>query len=742
MFFGGDYNPEQWPEEVWDSDVALMREAGVTAVTVGVFAWSHLEPAEGEFDFGWLDDVLDRLHDGGIRTVLATPTASPPPWFTIAHPTALPVNQDGVRLTHGSRDTYCVSAPAYRAAARRIARELGARYAQHPGVAMWHVHNEYGTDCRCDLTADAFRVWLERRHGSLDALNEAWTTAFWSQRYSDWRQITPPRATQYLPNPAQVLDFRRFLSDEMLGAYLEQRDLLRGFNPTIPITTNFVQGGWVSVDHARWAAEVDIVAVDHYPDSSDMSAEDETAFAGDLARGWGAGRWLLMETAPNLIYTRDRMHAKEPGRLTRHSLGYVARGSAGAMYFQWRQPRGGAELFHSALVPHAGPDSPVFREAVTLGQTLKKLTPKQMSAFDQPIADVAITWDAPSWWALQGAGLPSAEIDYLAAVRQAHRALFRAGVQTDFVFPGSHDAGRAMDLTRYRMIVVPHLYLISEAAAAAFRDFVASGGHLVVGPLSGIAEPSTRVILGGYPGALRDLLGVRVTEWHPLPPDAQVALADAEPPLSVADVDSPRPIVDAAPAVPHPIVDAAPDMPPPIVDAAPAVPHPIVDAAPDMPPPIVDATPDMPPPIVDATPVLARPIVAGAPVLGWAERVESIGATVLASYAGGVLDGEPAITRNGTAWYVSAGLGDDTWERLLREVAAEARVEPVLAGTPSGVEAVRRGPLLYLLNHTSTPATVTLPAPVSDALTGTDLGADLTIPPGEVTIVRTPTPAC
>jgi beta-galactosidase len=519
LFFGGDYNPEQWPEEVWEEDVALMRQAGVNIATVGVFSWSNLEPEQGRYEFGWLDRVLDLLHDGGIKVALATPTASPPPWFSLAHPEALPVNADGVRLTHGSRDTYCVSSPAYRAAAREIAGRLAERYAHHPALAMWHVHNEYGTDCRCDSTAAAFRVWLQKKHGGLDALNESWTTAFWSQRYSSWEQITPPRATQYLPNPAHALDFRRFLSDELLGGYIEQRDLLRAANPDVPVTTNFVQGGWVSVDHARWAEEVDIVAVDHYPDDAGPGAEEETAFAADLARGWGGGTWLLMETGPNLIYTRGRMHAKEPGRLTAHSLSYVARGSRGAMYFQWRQPRGGAELFHSALVPHAGPDTPVFREAVALGRTLRNLS--EVAETGPPAARVAVTWDAPSWWALQAPALPSADIDYLGAVRQAHRALFRAKLPADFVFPGV-----STGLGDYAMIVVPHLYLVSDEAAAAFRDYVASGGHLVVTYLSGIAEPDTRIRLGGYPGAFREILGVRVVEWHPQSPGTPIALDD------------------------------------------------------------------------------------------------------------------------------------------------------------------------------------------------------------------------
>ncbi|MFC6578613.1 beta-galactosidase [Planomonospora parontospora] len=265
LCYGGDYNPEQWPEKVWEEDVALMRQAGVNLVSVGVFSWSRLEPAEGAYDFGWLDRVLDLLHEGGIRVNLATPTASPPPWFSLAHPDALAVTADGVRLTHGSRDTYCVAAPAYREASVRIARALAGRYAGHPALAMWHVHNEYGTGCHCDHAAAAFRAWLRARHGSLEALNDAWTTSFWSQHYSAWEQVMPPRATQYLPNPAQVLDFRRFLSDEMLTHFREQKAVLRELTPDVPVTTNFVFGDWVPVNQWDWAKEVDLVAIDHYP---------------------------------------------------------------------------------------------------------------------------------------------------------------------------------------------------------------------------------------------------------------------------------------------------------------------------------------------------------------------------------------------------------------------------------------------------------------------------------------------
>ncbi len=518
LCYGGDYSPEQWPEPVWREDVALMREAGVNLVSLGVFAWSRLEPAEGDYRFEWLDRVLDLLHDNDIHVALATPTASPPPWFSLAHPEALPVTRDGVRLSHGSRDTYCPSAPAYRQAARRLADEMGRRYGRHPALAMWHVHNEYGTDCYCDLAAASFRRFLQDRHGTLDRLNEAWTTAFWSQEYGDWAQVLPPRATRYLPNPAQVLDFRRFLSGELLSCFREQRDVLRGHAPGVPVTTNMVFGAWVPVDPWAWAKEVDLVAIDCYPSASGVDGHRQTAFAADLARSWaGGGRWLLMEQAANLVLAGDRLLSKSPEELTRLTLSHVARGSRGAMFFQWRASKGGAEMFHSSMLPHAGPDSRVFRGVTALGGLLSRL-----SEVDGRVDEaVAVLWDPQSWWALQGRGLPSADLDYDELVREVHAALLDLGVPCDFAHPEA-------DLSGYRLVLVPALFLVTAAARAAIGGYVSGGGTLVVWFASGILDADHQVWPGGYPGAFRDVLGVRVEEFQPLPPGEAVRLSTGD----------------------------------------------------------------------------------------------------------------------------------------------------------------------------------------------------------------------
>jgi beta-galactosidase len=513
--YGGDYNPEQWPEPVWEHDVELMRLAGVTLVTVGVFAWSSLEPAPGRYTFEWLDRALDLLHAGGIRVALATPTASPPPWFSLAHPQALPVTAEGVRLWHGSRDTYCVHAPAYRRAGTALVTELARRYAGHPALALWHVHNEYGTDCHCELADAAFRAWLLRRYGDLAALNEAWTTSFWSQGYSDWAQVTTPRATRYLPNPTQALDFRRFLSGALREHYVEQRDILQAADPAIPVTTNFAFGGWVPVDVWDWAGDLDLVAVDCYPAGTGLAGAEEVAFAADLARGiaTAAGRrpWLLMEQAADLVYTGERMRARPAGELARHSLSHVARGATGVLHFQWRGAPGGAELWHAAMLPHAGPDTAVHREVRELGATLAGLA--DLDPVDP--AQVALVWDPQCWWALQSAGLPARDLDYLAEVRALHSALTRLGVRVDLVPPGA-------DLGSYRLVAIAGLYAVSDADAANLAGFPAS---LLVGAFSGVVDERLRVRTGGYPGAFRDRLGVLVERFDPLPERERLVLS-------------------------------------------------------------------------------------------------------------------------------------------------------------------------------------------------------------------------
>ncbi len=525
LVYGGDYNPEQWPETVWHEDVRLMLQAHVNRVTIGVFSWSSIEPREGVYEFGWLDRIMDLMADNGIGVVLATPTASPPPWFSLAHPEALPVTADGVRLIHGSRDTYNPAAPAYRAAAKRVTTALAERYSSHPALAMWHLHNEYGTVSYGPETDAVFREWLRGKYETLQNLNATWNTAFWSQGYGAWEEVFAPQATQYLPNPSQLLDFKRFSADLLRDCLREQVEIVRGVRADVPVTTNFMLPSWNHYDQWDLAAEIDDVSVDHYPDTPGVEGDIQVAFGSDLARSFNGGRpWVLMEQATTMVYdyAQGRILARDPGSLQFNTLQYLARGSTGSLFFQWRSPRAGAEFFHSPMVPHVGEDSRTFREIVELGETLTGLRElAQPPAAGRRVNRnrVAIVWDSDAWWSVETRALPSNDVAFLPAVKSVHRALWWLGINTDFV-------RLDQDLSGYDLILVPSKLAASDAEADALKRFVADGGHAAVWYFSGSADEFLNVRLGGFTGAFADLLGIRVEEHYPQPSSVTLKLSD------------------------------------------------------------------------------------------------------------------------------------------------------------------------------------------------------------------------
>ena len=522
IVYGGDYYPDQWPEQVWDEDVRLMQEAGVNMATLAVFAWSRIEPYEGRYVFDWLDRVMDLLHAGGIAVDLATATASPPPWLSRQHPEMLPVTVDGVRLSPGSRQHYCPSSPAYRGASKRLVEAMAAHFASHPALAMWHVGNEYGCHvpaCYCDVSAEAFRTWLRDRYGTVDDLNRAWGTDFWSQRYSDWGEVLPPRRTPTWPNPSQELDFMRFSSDELLGCYEIEHEVLEQRSRGIPVTTNFMPF-FKPIDYWKWADREDVVVDDVYQDPSDPEAGMRSAMAGDLTRSLGHGRpWLRMEQTPSRVNWRDVNVAKAPGQMRLWSYQAIARGADGVMFYQWRQSRAGAEKFHSAMVPH-GPvsSSPVWKEVKQLGHELRGL---DAVCGSQVKADVAIVFDWESWWALELPSKPSTRVRQLEQLEVYYRPLFAANVVADFARP-------ADDLSAYKLVLVPNLYLVGDDGAASLTSYVRNGGALVMSFFSGIVDPFEHIHLGGYPAPFADMLGLRVADWLPLADGehAEVVFAD------------------------------------------------------------------------------------------------------------------------------------------------------------------------------------------------------------------------
>ncbi|WP_371631146.1 beta-galactosidase [Streptomyces sp. NBC_00341] len=647
ILFGGDYNPEQWPEEVWEDDARLMKEAGVNSVTLGVFSWAKIEPRPGAREFGWLDTLMDLMHAHGIGVVLATPTASPPPWMGSRHPETLPRAEDGSVIWYGSRQQFCASSPVYRRYAAALTEDLAARYADHPALTVWHINNEYCTHCWCDGTAAHFRRWLRSRYGTVDALNEAWGTAFWSQRYDAWAEILPPRKAQYMKNPAQVLDFKRFTSDALMECYVAERDIVARHTPHIPVTTNFMPL-WSGQDAWAWSAQEDIVSVDIYPDPRDPHGGQYNAMIADMTRSQAAGPWMLMEQAAGPVNWRGVNHPKPEGLNRLWSLQAVARGADAVCYFQWRQSRQGSEKFHSGMLSHAGEQGRTFREIKRLGAELAVIGPAVGGSGVG--ADVAILHDWDSWWAGAQEGRPSALLDYTEVVRSWHRALWEEGFATEFARPDA-------DLSRFRAVAVPHLYLLDDTAIDNLVAYVRGGGRLVCGFFSGVADVDDRIRPGGMDVRLRELFGIRTLhEWWPLDAGAAVRCDGFRGGL-------------------------------------------------------------------------------------WSEELEAeAGTEVVAAYRDGELAGLPAVLRRGRAWYLSTLPEPEALRALLGGVAREAGAQPVLAGLPDGVEAVRRGELLFLLNHGRAPVTVTVPGAPEDLLTGRAVRGQVELGRHGVAVLRNPAP--
>ena len=510
IYYGGDYNPEQWPEAVWQEDVRLMREAGVNLVSVAIFAWSKLEPEEGRYDFAWLDRLLDLLHKNDIGVCLATATAAPPPWLALKYPQSLPVTKDGVRLGVGSRQQYSPSSPDYQRLAAKLVRVIAERYGSHPALKLWHINNEYGCHVYESFDEDsaaAFRTWLKDRYGTVERLNEAWGTSFWSQTYYAWEEVSPPAAAPTLLNPTQQLDWRRFCSDALLALCQMERKILRDVTPDVPATSNFI-GVHKPLDEWRWAEELDMVSNDAYPDPGSAEAGIYAAFQSDMMRSLKGGTpWILMEQAPSQVQWRGRNSLKAPGVMRLWSLQAVARGARGVMFFQWRQSKAGAEKFHSGMVPHGGTDTRTWHEVRDLGQELGGLGEVLESRVQ---AEVAIVFDWETWWALELDARPSEDVRYLEQIYSFYRALWQQNVTIDFVKPDA-------DLSGYKLVVVPNLYLVWDEAAANLEHYTQKGGTLVMSFFSGIVDENDQIRLGGYPAPFRKLLGLKVEEFDALP---------------------------------------------------------------------------------------------------------------------------------------------------------------------------------------------------------------------------------
>ena len=536
---GGDYNPEQWLDrpDILQEDIRLMKLAGCDLMSVGIFAWSFLEPEEGQYDFDWLEGILDRLHGAGISVLLATPSGARPPWMSRRYPEVLRVNGDGVRALHGERQNHCFTSPVYRGFVRRMDRALAQRLGGHPAVVGWHVSNEYGGECHCELCQEAFRGWLRQRYGSLEALNRAWWTGFWSKRYTDWDQLHSPCRRGEGSIHGLNLAWKRFVTHQTADFLRAEAEPLRKITPHLPIACNLMEmfGG---LDYGELVREMDFAGIDSYPEWGAADAEMtalRAAFNFDWMRTLKQKPFALMESAPSQVSWREVCKLKKPGMHTLACLQAVAHGADTVQYFQWRKSRGGAEKFHGAVVDHAGHEhTRTFREVAEVGRLLPRLKGAAGTLLQSP---VALIFDTQNRWALEDCRGPRADMGYADAVMEHYRALKRLGVNVDIP-----DQTRPVE--GYRLVVAPMLYMLRPGMAQRLEAFVRGGGTLVCTCPTGWVDQDDLCFEGGFPGPLKDVLGIWIEETDALYDDERNGMRTPEgkvfPCGALCDVIHPR----------------------------------------------------------------------------------------------------------------------------------------------------------------------------------------------------------
>jgi len=517
ILYGGDYNPNQWPREVWNEDMRLFKKAGINSATVNVFSWAKLQPNEETYDFSELDDVIDMLGKENLDIVLATSTAAMPAWLAKKYPEVTRVDFEGRRHKFGQRHNHCPNSPVWRRYARQLASELAKRYGKNPHVTCWHINNEYNTGCYCENCEKAFRVWLRKKYGSLEALNAAWNTEFWGHTFYDWDEIVAPNSladgmgfgwTRKTAFAGISLDYDRFLSDSLLENYKMERDAIREHDPDTPITTNLM-GTYKGLDYFKWAKEMDIVSWDNYPAYN--TPWSETAMRHDLMRGLKNQPFMLMEQTPSQQNWQAYNSLKRPGQMRAQSYQTIAHGADTIQFFQLRRSKGACEKFHGAVISHSGSEETrVFQECSQLGAELAALGIQLLGA-DNP-AQVGILFDWDNYWALEYTSGPSVDLKYCNQIHQYYRYFYDRHIPVDMVPMDG-------DFSRYKAIVAPVLYMVKEGVAEALTAFVEAGGTLITGFMSGIVDQSDNVHLGGYPGPLRKLCGVWAEEIDALAPE-------------------------------------------------------------------------------------------------------------------------------------------------------------------------------------------------------------------------------
>ncbi len=513
--YGGDYNPEQWPEKTWDEDMRLMKLAGIDIVTLNVFSWAAIQPDEDTYDFSKLDKIVKLVKKNGMNICMATATGAHPAWMAKKYPDILRVESGGLKRKFGGRQNSCPSSVTYKKFAPKLAGELARHYRDEKSIIAWHISNEFSGDCYCDNCEKQFRIWLKNRYKTIDKLNEAWDTAFWGHTFYDWDEIVIPdeRSEHWGDNRTVFqgisIDYRRFMSDSILDCYKMERDVIREMIPDASITTNLM-GFYKPLDYFKWAKEMDFVSWDNYPSVDDSYAQ--ISMAHDLMRGIGQGEpFALMEQTPSVTNWQPYNALKRPGVMRLWSYQAMAHGSDTVMFFQMKRSIGACEKYHGAVIDHAGHENTrVFREVAELGKELENIGDNLFGTVTK--SDIGMIWDWDNWWAMEFSAGPSCDLKYVNEFGRYYRALRQMNYNVDLI---SFDS----DFSKYKLVIAPVLYMVRTGEDEIIREYVKNGGSFMTTFFSGYVQESDLVITGGYPGRLRDILGIWVEEEDAYPKD-------------------------------------------------------------------------------------------------------------------------------------------------------------------------------------------------------------------------------
>lgn len=513
ILYGGDYNPEQWPEEIWKEDMEMMKKAHVNIVTLNVFSWAAIQPSEDVYDFSKLDKIMNYIHENGLKVCLATSTGAHPAWMAHRHPDVLRTEFNGMKRKFGGRHNSCPNSTTYRYYAEKLAAKLAERYKDYDNIVAWHISNEFGGECYCENCQRAFREWLKKKYKTLDAVNKSFNTAFWGHTFYDWDEIVLPNllsehfAYDRTMFQGITLDYQRFNSDSILECYNLEADAIRKITPDIPITTNLM-GFYKPLDYQKWAKSMDFISWDNYPAPDDSPAH--IAMNHDLMRGIKEqNSFVLMEQTPSVTNWLPYNKLKRPGEMRRLSYQAAAHGADAIQFFQIRRTVGACEKFHGAFIDHAGrDDTRVFRELKELGSELESLGDVFLEGRTPSEVAIVVDWD--NWWALENSAGPSIHMKYLDALRDYYSAAFGQNVPVDLV--SVEDS-----IDKYKVVIAPLLYMTKGNYDEKIRNYVKNGGTFITTYFSGIVDEHDLVILGGYPGKLRDILGIWVEENDALP---------------------------------------------------------------------------------------------------------------------------------------------------------------------------------------------------------------------------------